>query len=92
MTKLHQFPGIFMVDGLTLGLPVGGIRSADVRAFIIIDPQPVQSLDQLLLGIRVIALLIGIFNAQDESSTCAARQQEGIESRPGIANVHAASG
>jgi hypothetical protein len=49
----------------SLGLAVRGVRSADVRTLIKVDPNPVERLDELSLGVGVIARPVGVFNAKE---------------------------
>ena len=44
------------------GLAIGAVRAADIRTFVIIHAQPMQTVDQLLLSTGAIAFLIGILN------------------------------
>ena len=69
---------MIVVGGAPLRLPVWGVRSADIGAFIIIQAEPVQAVDQFLFCAGFIAFLVGVLDAQDELASQAARKQERI--------------
>ena len=64
-----QLLGVFLVNGLAFRLAVRRVRAADIGAFIPLQPQPVQAVDQVVFGLRIVALGVGIFEAQEELPT-----------------------
>ena len=54
------------VDIEPLGLQVWAIGSADIRAFVPIQAQPFQVANDLFSTFRDVAVLIGVFYAEDE--------------------------
>ena len=52
MPSSTSFQAYVLVDLAPLGLAVGTIRTADIRAFVIVDAQPVQAVDQFLFRAR----------------------------------------
>lgn len=69
MPTLDKLAGIFLVDILALGLVIGSMWATDAWAFIPLDPQPVEAIDQLLFCPWHITPLVGVFDAQDERPT-----------------------
>ena len=63
---LDQPVGILAVGFLALALDVGRVRAADVGAFVPLQPKPTQAAHEILETLRVVALLVGILDAQDE--------------------------
>jgi hypothetical protein len=55
-----------LVDIATLALPVRAVRAADVRAFVPVDAQPAQGVEDLLFGLAGRTQLVGVFDPQDE--------------------------
>ncbi len=66
MAALDQLAGILLVDLFALGLVIGGIWPADAGTFVPFQAQPVQAVDQLFFCAGHVALLVGVFDAQDE--------------------------
>src|SRR5947209_10722208 len=62
---LEQALGITMVEAHAIALAVGSECSANIRAFIPVDPQPAQVLQQLSFKTRLAALYIGVLDAQN---------------------------
>ena len=73
-----------MVDLPPVGLAVRPAGAADIGTFIVINPQPMQPVDQFLFRSGYIALLVGIFDPQDEGAAGAFRQQVRIQRRAGV--------
>jgi hypothetical protein len=78
MTEFHQLPCVFLMDFTALTLPVGTDGTTYIWSFIIIDPQPMQTVDQLLFSMRIVAFLIGILYSQNETATSTPCKQEWI--------------
>jgi hypothetical protein len=81
---------MFMIDLSTLALAVWTMGAANIGAFIVMDSQPMQPLNQLLFSSGLIAFLIRIFYPKDKGATAASRQKKRIQSRTGIPNMHSA--
>ena len=64
------------------------MRTADIRAFVILQPQPMQAVDKLLFRPGYETFLVGIFDTQDESAAVMTCQQERIQRRSGRAKMH----
>jgi hypothetical protein len=68
------------------------VRAAYVGAFVPLQAQPVQAVDQLLLGLGVVASAVGVFDAQDELPAGLAGQQVVVQGGAAAAQVGAAGG
>ena len=51
------------------------MRTADLRAFVPIEPEPAQRLEDERLGAGDVALLVGVLDAQDERAARVTRRQ-----------------
>ena len=71
----------------TLRLKIRRVRSALVGAFIPIESQPAQTLDDARDHLPRGALGIGVFDAKDEGAAMAARVEPVEQRRPGAADV-----
>src|SRR5258708_22069228 len=60
---------MFTINGPTLALPIGTVRSADLRAFVPCEAEPVQTAENRGFGLRSASRRIRIFNAQNELAT-----------------------
>ena len=88
MSKSSSRRGLVPVG--PLGLVVRGIRPPDFRAFIPIDSQPSQPVQDGPQGLVNIPLLIGIVDAKDELSAVMARKEPAEQCRPHASNVEIA--
>ena len=61
----QQAVGVLFVNRKALGLAIGSVRAANLRAFAPVETEPVQVFDELCLMLFLAALNIGIFNAQN---------------------------
>ncbi|MCY1279971.1 hypothetical protein D9M71_54020 [compost metagenome] len=89
---VHQFLGILLVDLATLALAIGTMRAADIRAFVPLDAEPAQGIEDLLLGLAGGAQLVGVFDAQDELTAVLARETQVEQGNVGSAHVRVAGG
>src|SRR6185369_4329018 len=66
MSFFYKFLSVFFINVFSLALPVGCIWPFMVRAFIGLDPAPVEAINYVLFCPCHIAGLIGIFDPQNE--------------------------
>ena len=90
MARLNQLASMILINLLTLRLLVRSVRPSDVGAFIPLQSEPVQAVDQFFLRIGIIAFAVGVLDAQDELAAGLARQEEIIESGAPAAQMSAA--
>ena len=62
--RLDQLRGVLLIQRQTLGLAIRRIRAALVRALVPLDPQPVQTVVDLLLARFLVSRAIGVLDAQ----------------------------
>src|SRR5687767_7731272 len=73
-----------------LGLPVGTVRSFDVRSFVPVEAKPAQVFEDAHLGLVRGPLGVSVFDAKDEGAVLAVGEQPVEQRRPGIADVQLA--
>ena len=66
VSGFYQLEGIGQIHILALGLDIGAVFAADIRAFIIIQSCRAQRIINQLHSARHFTLLISVFNAKDE--------------------------
>ena len=66
VSGFYQLEGIGQIHVLALGLDIGAVFAADIRAFIIIQSCRAQRIINQLHSARHFTLLISVFNAKDE--------------------------
>ncbi len=69
VTFLNQRLGILSVHMLAFALPIRAMGAAHVRAFVPAQPQPLERIQNHLLGLVRGAGLIRVFNSQNELTT-----------------------
>ena len=89
VTGVQRAAGPEGVDGGLMGLPLGGL---EVRALVGRHAQPVERRDDPVSPLRTIALLIGVFNPQDERPVVLASEEPVEQGRPGAPHVEVAGG
>src|SRR5207245_7778957 len=72
------------------GLKVGPVRSADVRPFVPVEPEPAQPVEDAFDHLRRRAFDVGVFDAKDEHAAVAAREEPVEERRSRAADVQVA--
>ena len=88
VTALDQLQGILPVDGLAFALSVGRMGTiAETDPFVRFDAAPFEGFDDVFLGARDEALLVGILNAQNEIATFLLGKQVVIKGRPNPAHM-----
>ena len=88
----HQALGVLAVHRHALRLPVGAERPADVGAFVPVEAQPLQVLEDLRFGAGLVALQVGVFDAQDERSALLPREQPVEERGARVAHLQVPGG
>ncbi len=84
---LDQLAAIVGIDLLALALAVGSIRTPDIGTFVPVQPQPVQTVVNLLFRTFHQAFAVGILNTQDELATGLAGKQVIIQGGAGAAQM-----
>ena len=64
---------VLAVDGDAQRLDVRIVRTADLWAFVPVEPEPAERLDDQRLGAGDVSLLIGVLDSEDEVATGVAR-------------------
>ena len=65
--------GVLAVDFGALGLAVGAVGTADVGAFVPVEAEPAEGVEDHLLGGGDEASAVGVLDAQDEFAAALAR-------------------
>ena len=91
-TALHQLHGIGQVDATPLGLDVGAVVAAHIRALVIFQASLPQALVDQLHRAGHLAFLIGVLDAQDELAPVLLGEQVGVEGGAQSAQVQIACG
>ena len=92
LTGGDQLRAVLRVRGQPLGLEVGRVRSADLRALIPVEPEPLEPIENRLHRLRRGALLIRVFHAQHERAAVAPSVQPVEQGGPGAADVQVTRG
>ena len=87
-----QLIGDPAVDIQALRLLVRTMGAAAVGAFVPVEPEPAEGLVKGTLGFRVVALLVRVFQPEDELAPVMAGKQPVVERRADIAHVGLARG
>src|SRR4029079_19202612 len=66
--RFHQAPQHVAIDLAAFRLPVRCMRSADVRTFVVVQPKPVQRVQQGEIALLAVALGVGILQPEHEGS------------------------
>src|SRR5690606_27979246 len=83
----QQAVGVFAVQVEPLALEVGAVRAADIRPFVPVQAQPAQRFGDRGDARLVVALLVGILDAQDEGAVVLAGKKVGEERGARAADV-----
>ena len=76
---LHQLHRVGQVGVAPLGLDVGAVVAAHVRALVVFQPRLTQALVDQLHRAGHLALLVGVLDAQDELAPVLLGEQVGVE-------------
>jgi hypothetical protein len=83
---------VFFVNGIPLALPIRAVVAALVRAFVPIETEPVQAVEDDLVRLGGVAFLIGVLNAEDELAAVFAGKKPVEESGAGATDMKKAGG
>src|SRR5438094_6779514 len=72
------------IDLEPVGLPIRSVAAAHVGAFIPIEAEPFQVLDELVFETRFAAIYVGVFDAERHGAALLAREEPVEKSGPGI--------
>src|SRR3954463_3008116 len=75
------------IDLEPVGLPVGTVAAAYVRAFVPIETEPFQVGDELVFKTRFAAINVGVFDPEHHGAALLAREKPIEERGTGIANM-----
>ena len=81
-----------LVERQTLGLVVGGVRTADLGALVPVDPQPAEAVEDRRQRVGEVPLRVGVVDPQDELPAVVAREEPVEERRAHPADVQVAGG
>ena len=71
----------------TLRLVIGAERAADLGAFVPVDPDPAEAVEDLADGVLDVPLLVGVVDPEDELAAVMPGQQPVEQGRPHPADV-----
>ena len=89
---LHQLQRVGHIQIPPLGLDVGTVIAAHVRAFVIVQPGQTHTLVDHVHRARNLPFLVGILNAQDELAAVLTGEQVGIQGGAQAAQMQVAGG
>ena len=89
---LHQLQRVGHIQIPPLGLDVGTVITAHVRAFVIVQPGQTHTLVDHVHRARNLPFLVGILNAQDELAAVLTGEQVGIQGGAQAAQMQVAGG
>src|SRR5579863_2756632 len=88
----QQALGLFAVEFQPVGLAIRRVRSANVWAFVPVEPQPFQVADELIFKTSFAALDIGILDAEHHGAALLPGKEPVEQGRAGIAHVEMPGG
>ncbi len=92
MAALHQLMGVFSINFLPVALAVWAIFSTKTHALVGQQTHPFQSLYDVIFRSRHIAVLVGVFYAEDKRAALLFGKQIIVQRRAYAANVQRAGG
>ena len=92
MAGRHQILGILPVRVLALGLAIGAVRTTHVGAFVPVQTEPAQRLENVLLGFCGTAGLVGVFDTQDKLAAVLTGKAQVEQGHVGGTNVRVSRG
>jgi hypothetical protein len=88
--RVEQSLGDIGVDVHALGLAIGAVRAADLRALVPVEAEPPHDVDQELVGILSVAGGVGVLDAEHERPAVMARERPAEQRRARHADVRVA--
>src|SRR5205085_306799 len=88
----QQLLRVRLVEMQALGLPVRTARSADIGAFVPVEPEPAQIAEDARLGLARRALDVGVLDPEDEGAAVTPREEPVEQRRAGVADVQVPGG
>ena len=92
VTLLDELAGVSLVVLQPLGLDVRPVVAAGLRPFVPLQPQPAQAAEDRLQRPRIVARLVGVFDAQNEHAIRVARVEPVEQRRAEASDVRDAGG
>src|SRR6185312_12136953 len=92
IAAVEQLLAVFAVDFCPLRLPIRTIWPADVGAFVPRKSEPLEGVEDHLLGCGDEAGAVGIFDAEDELAAALGGEEEVQQADIGCADVRVAGG
>ena len=87
LALVEQLVDILLIDGATLTLAVGTLVAAEADAFVELDAEPAERLDDVFLGSGYQSRRVGIFDAEHEVAAMLAGKQIVIQCCTDTTNV-----
>ena len=92
MTRVEQLHRCVDVELIALRLEVGTIRPADFGAFVPLDAEPTEAVEDWLQGLGTIAIGVGVVDAEDELAAEALDEQPVEKSGADASDVEVSGG
>ncbi len=92
MSSGAEFLEVAFVNGLALGLKIGAEGSVFFWALVPIESEPAEAVEDDLDGLRGVACLVGVLDAQDERTAAVARVEPVEEGGASPAHVEVTGG
>ncbi len=90
MAAINEPRGVFLINGQALTLDVRSKTAVFIGSFVIFDPGQAETVVNRLHRFRHVTVLVGIFDAQDESTAIFFGDQVSIKRSAQVSNVHVA--
>src|SRR5271166_4426101 len=78
---------MFAIDFQPVGLTIGNMRPSNIRAFVPINPQPLEIANELVFVTRFTPFEVSVLDAQDHSAALLAGEKPIKQSGTGVADV-----
>ena len=88
----HQPLRMLAIEVEPIALPVGNMRTTDIRSFVPVNAQPLQVFEELRFVAAFTALQVGVLDAQDHGAASLARKEPVIQGGSGIADMQLSGG
>lgn len=89
-TGLFEFGEVLIVDFFAFALAVGGVIAGHVGAFVPVEAEPIEAVEDSGVGFGGVARFVGIFDAEDKFALGVAGVEPVEEGRAGAADVEVA--
>ena len=89
---LQQLVDVLLVDGTSLALPVGTVVATKADTLVELDAQPLERLDDILLGSRHEAVGVGVFDTENKVALVLAGEEIVIQGGAHAANMQCPCG